>query len=485
MGYYAIGIGGTGAKCLESLIHLAAAGMMPDLKEELYVLFVDPDKANGSLERALKTLECYKTFSNNPQLAQQHLLQTKIDSVANPVFSPFDDGDDDKPRLEKFFDYAGLKLADDGAADLFEVLYSEKERITQLHEGFRGHPSIGAAVMAQTVLGGDEPWKTFQAKVAKDPDAKIFLAGSIFGGTGASGFPTIAKLIKSALVGKPINAQIGGALILPYFTFTDADKKDVLKAKAEHFLMNTQAALEYYQRWNKDIVYNAIYLIGDDSQVQLKNFSLGGKAQQNAQHFIELYAALAAIHFFGNSTDGDGGAQYFRLDRANKPLNWADLPDGDGGVKIQSKLRSLYHFCVAYLDIYKPMLDHIGRGQVSRNDAPWYIDFFERNTPNRISLNDTKTQGSLNGVKDYCEDFLVWFANVQHSKDDGGKFDPIDKFDLTGVVNRISSDITMQQLRVKALNGLWRNMCSAKGKKSDGTGIGKFLNALYQNCEKI
>ena len=78
----------------------------------------------------------------------------------------------------------------------------------------------------------------------------------------------------------------------------------------------------------------------------------------------------------------------------------------------------------------------------------------------------------------------MWFANVQHSKDDGGKFNPLDKFDFTGVVNRISSDITMQPLRATALNGLWRNMCSAKG-KSDGADIGKFLSALYQNCEKI
>ena len=483
MGYYAIGIGGTGSKCLESLIHLAAAGMMPEKKEELYVLFVDPDKANGCLERAVTTLECYKIFSNNPQLAQRHLLQTKIDSVANPIFSPFDDGNDDKPRLEKFFDYAGLKLADDGAADLFEVLYSKNERTTQLHEGFRGHPSIGAAVMAQTVLGDDEPWKTFRGKVAKDPAPKIFLAGSIFGGTGASGFPTIAKLIKSGLQAKPIDVQIGGALILPYFTFID-DGDTVLKAKAEHFLMNTQAALEYYQRWNKDLVYNAIYLIGDDSQVQLQNFSLGGKAQQNAQHFIELYAALAAIHFFGNDGAVDGGAQYFRLDRANKPLKWEDLPDGDGGVKIQSKLRQLYHFSVAYLDVYKPMLDDIGRGKVSRNDAPWYIDFFEQNQSNKISLNDAKTEASLNSVKNYCEDFLVWFVNVQHSKDNNGKFNPLNKFDLTEVIKRISSDTTMQPLKAKALNRVWRNMCSAKG-KSDGADIGKFLSALYQNCEKI
>ena len=45
MGYYAIGIGGTGAKCLESLIHLAAAGMMPD-DNDLCMFFVDPDEAS-------------------------------------------------------------------------------------------------------------------------------------------------------------------------------------------------------------------------------------------------------------------------------------------------------------------------------------------------------------------------------------------------------------------------------------------------------
>ena len=89
MGYYAIGIGGTGAKCLESLIHLAAAGMMPD-NDDLYILFVDPDNANGSLDRANTTLNHYKAFHDNNQLSQSCILQTKIDSATNPIFSPFD-----------------------------------------------------------------------------------------------------------------------------------------------------------------------------------------------------------------------------------------------------------------------------------------------------------------------------------------------------------------------------------------------------------
>ncbi len=479
MGYYAIGIGGTGAKCLESLIHLAAAGMMPD-NGDLYVLFVDPDDANGSLDRTNTTLNHYKAFNGNNQLSQSCMLQTKIDSAPNPIFSPFDKQDDDKPNLSGFFQYPTLKLAQDSAADLFEVLYSKIERETELNEGFRGHPSIGASVMAQTVLGVDEPWKTFRVKMAKDPNPKIFLAGSIFGGTGASGFPTIAQLIKNDMKGKPINAQIGGALVLPYFTFTDTeDNENELKAKAEHFLMNTQAALEYYHLWNKDLVYNAIYLLGNDSQIEEANFSLGGKKQRNSQHFIELYAALAAIHFFGGNIAADDGAQYYRIDRANNPYKWRDLPDGANGTKIQSKLCQLTNFSFAFLSTYKPMLEDISKKKRSGFHAPWFIDFFKRK---KISLKNANVENSLNNVKDYCEDFLVWIANVQNSQK-GKPLNAVESFDLTKCGNLFSSD-TLKPLGPAAQDKIWEKMCSENG-KGEGTEIGKFLSALYKICGSV
>ena len=492
MGYYAIGIGGTGAKCLESVIHLAAAGMMPD-GDKLYILFVDPDNANGSLERAVETLDHYKTFSNNPQLEQPCLLQTEIISASNPIFAPFDIGDGTKPRLSVHFNFAGLKMGNHNAAHLFEVLYSEKERETELDKGFRGHPSIGASVMAQTVLGNAEPWKTFRGLVNADSNPKIFLAGSIFGGTGASGFPTIAKLIKNELKTVKVKTQIGGALLLPYFTFT-ADADEELKAKAEHFLMNTQAALKYYHLWNKDLIYDAIYLFGDDSQIEVEN-ALGGKTQRNAQHFIELYAALAAIDFFGRDFGPDGNAQYFRIDRSSKQLQWTDLPDDDNGKTVRSRIGQMARFAFAYLSIYQPMLEDIRKKNRPGYNAPWYIDFFDRNP--KIPLNDD-TKTSLEAVQHYCQDFLFWLANIQNSvgdarlvkhdaytqKTDGNRLkfiEPFGNFDLKKFGNLISPD-TSESLH--SVNRLWENMCLAKG-KGDGTGIGKFLSTLYQNCGNI
>ena len=34
-----------------------------------------------------------------------------------------------------------------------------------------------------------------------------------------------------------------------------------------------------------------------------------------------------------------------------------------------------------------------------------------------------------------------------------------------------------------ALHELWERMCDNRGKVSGGQGIGKFLGALYENCE--
>ena len=86
MASYVIGIGGTGAKCVEALIHLCAAGLMPDRKngqgqplgkEDLYVAFVDSDVSNGSLERAQITLNQYNACKSN-KLGASDLFKTQV-----------------------------------------------------------------------------------------------------------------------------------------------------------------------------------------------------------------------------------------------------------------------------------------------------------------------------------------------------------------------------------------------------------------------
>src|SRR6267142_3511511 len=194
MSYYVIGIGGTGAKCVEAFIHLCAAGLMPDNKS-FFSLFVDPDGSNGSLKRAGQLLQNYHDCKQL-NLGSTDLFKSGVRIARPDIWSPLQN----KPsRLDEFFNYNTLPQA---AANLFDVLYSPKEKQTSLEYGFRGHPSIGAAVMAAAVkLGSEEPWATLRDQISLDvragQGAKVILFGSIFGGTGASGVPTIGRLVSN------------------------------------------------------------------------------------------------------------------------------------------------------------------------------------------------------------------------------------------------------------------------------------------------
>lgn len=61
------------------------------------------------------------------------------------------------------------------------------------------------------------------------------MIGSIFGGTGASSFPTISKYLKKKLYGESTDKligdklKIGDSMLLPYFTFS----RENLKEKAQ------------------------------------------------------------------------------------------------------------------------------------------------------------------------------------------------------------------------------------------------------------
>ena len=490
MGYYVIGIGGTGAKCIESLVHLAAAGLMPD-SEELQVLFVDPDTANGSRARVEETIAHYVACKDQIDLGQTHFLQTKIAHFDpnKKLWTPFDTTN---PSLKDFFHYEAFDKTPVG--NLFDVLYSRTEKESTLEEGFRGHPSIGAAVMANTVnLDEDKTWIAFRKKIANDDGkAKVFLTGSIFGGTGASGFPTIAQIVKDQL-----DVKIGGSLILPYFKFEDNDADGKLQARSDEFLMNTQTALKHYHLLDRTNVFDKVYLFGNTSRFNVKN-ALGGDEQENAPHFIELYAALAAIDFFVNPSTPDGKTQYFMTVREeNNRLKWTDLPvpDGKDGEIVRLRIGQLARFAVSYLSVYHPALKNIAGRSKDAFRATWYVNFFERT---HTEIGDALE--SLNNIVKYCEDFLLWLANIQENCDDVennelihyGSFAENRDGNLKlkspeGFSKNVSNLIQSQsEKESNVLNKLWERMCDSRSKRRGDAqqNIGSFLRALYENCEK-
>ena len=501
MSYHVIGIGGSGAKCIEALTHLSAAGMMPD--GDLNILFVDPDTANGSLDRAQTTLQRYLDC-RQVELGKTDLFKTNIILPKPSVWTPF--GDNSNPTLENFFHYSTLSSQNVAAAHLFDILYSPQEKEVVLDEGFLGHPSIGAAVMAKKIkLDQSEPWKTFKNRVeldSKSKGSKIFLVGSIFGGTGASGIPTIARLIRKEFEGYK-NIKIGGALLLPYFSFLAAEKKlsngRIFRLDPQNFILNTQAALKYY--YNQDYLdcFHSVYLMGEHSLMPVKKPSAGGNSQTNDPHFIELYASLAAIDFFNNIDEQSMDDYYARMKykmiarKDIKSLKWEDLPDQDNGNDVRQKIGQLTQFAFAYLKVYYPMLQEIKRNGNSYA-SPWYIQFFERK---KISLDNNEVQQKLEDMKTYCEIFLKWIACVHKTTDDINVelvqtnsfseqknmtvtlLDP-EKFREEDYANLIAMD---SRENSNGLDHLWEQMCEAKVKDKSANNLGKFFQALYHESQ--
>lgn len=76
---------------------------------------------------------------------------------------------------------------------MMKILFSDKNLNSSMDVGFKGNPNIGSVVLNQIVRSVDfeDFANSFEA------DDKIFIISSIFGGTGASGFPLLLKTLRT------------------------------------------------------------------------------------------------------------------------------------------------------------------------------------------------------------------------------------------------------------------------------------------------
>ena len=486
MSNYLIGVGGTGAKCIEAIVQLGAAGILP--KEDLFTIFVDPDASNGNLERSQIALNTYGKIQDLHS-AGVDLFRTTIKASDPDVWSPFTENGASN-TLQNSLGYSRLKDTYPAGAHLFDVLYSKDERRADLGVGFRGHPSIGAAVLGQTITFAEkEPWVTFRSRINNDKGAgseiRIFIVGSIFGGTGASGLPTLAKLVRQELNEMGADAQIGCALMLPYFSFDfAASAEDEVKAESSNFIANTRSALKYY--WQQDVsdAYDCMYVLGDEAMSKVGEASVGGSTQRNDPHFMELYAGLAAANFFEGARKED--VRLVGRDNQDS-IRWSDLPYAERE-KLEPRMRRMAQFAFAFLAVYDPAL----RAVTPRNaySAPWYVDFFLRGAGGPVELDDPEIKMKLEALRRFCRSHLEWVAQLHTS----AARDMVDLYQWQAFARptdgsaELRPDFTLQRFSSltepredgadTALHDVWTYLCS-KPKVDGATGLDAFVRALY------
>lgn len=289
---FLFGIGGTGSRVIKSLTTLLATGI--DMHGyELVPIIIDPDAANGDLTRTVDMLKSYQEirkgmdFSKHPDVGFFH---TPIDSISPNFRLELKD-----TRNEVFRDFIGFSELSTSNQALTNMLFSEDNLKADMEVGFKGNPNIGSVVLNQFKENDD--FQKFASAFSKGD--RIFIISSIFGGTGAAGFPLLLKNIKNADQSLPTwallkEAPVGALTMLPYFGVWPDEKSKIDKAT---FISKTKAALSYYDTnitGNRSL--NALYYLGDEVTKDYENHE-GAVYQKNDAHFLELLGALAVIDF--------------------------------------------------------------------------------------------------------------------------------------------------------------------------------------------
>jgi len=278
-------IGGTGSRVIRALTYLLASGVKLPGCEEIVPVIIDPDAQNADMNRTIDLLKTYKRIQD--QLGTEcGFFATKINTLEGSFI--FDFGGLD----QKFKDFINLNGLDNDTQSLMHLLFTQDNLESSLNIGFRGSPNVGSVVLNQLI--NSTAFKEFAANF--NTNDKIFVISSIFGGTGAAGFPLLLKNLRRSDGGFAnseaiAKAVVGSVTVMPYFRLADTDGSPI---DSNTFITKTKAALSYYKDHLDEL--NALYYIADEPDAPYPN-EPGGDTQRNRAHFVELLSALAIVDF--------------------------------------------------------------------------------------------------------------------------------------------------------------------------------------------
>lgn len=327
---YIIPIGGTGARVTRAMVFLAMAGCFNG--EKFKIMCIDSDESNGDVKRLENVINTYqkvrKKLENEKLTNKEHndyifpeIVSADIDKNAGKklVWSPL--SSEDTNSNMSMSEMVRESTMSNKIRDVYDFLYSKSERDKKLVGGFYGHTSIGSYFMARQIVEDGKytaVWADFFNNINEKED-KVFIIGSIFGGTGASGVPTVARILHEMEETK--NLPIGAIFLQPYFKpILRKDDNHALKIDWNTFTTKTKIALEYYSKQGYNNVFREMYFIGEDNDENfmfVKNNECGD-TQENKANVIEVIAATALLDFI--SRDYSDNTQSFNTRFTEKVL---------------------------------------------------------------------------------------------------------------------------------------------------------------------
>ncbi len=457
---FIFGVGGTGSRILRSLTMMLASGIKFGANEIVPVI-IDPDTANADLTRTVALLNKYADIRKELKFSSENknqFFRTGIDSILpNYTLLIKDTGD---KKFNEFIEYSSMSRSNKA---LTKMLFSDKNLESSMDVGFKGNPNIGSVVLNQ--IAYSEDIDTF-ANQFSDGD-KIFIISSIFGGTGASGFPLLLKTLREGdnFPNHEIinNAIIGAITILPYFKIKQDEESEI---DSSTFISKTKSALAYYEKniANNKLI-NALYFLADDVTNTYDNYE-GGSSQQNEAHLIEFLGATAIADFSNQNFDKDN------VKSLNMEFGLKDITDSVSFNAFYNNIHDL---------LYMPLVQFT----MMSNALTYKVNLFNSDSfnANKENFNDFYSSNFFRSLTDFFEKYLTWLKEMKNNK---RKLDLFNlecndrPFELVTDVTpkKIFSKFSDYSLVIDRMNSAIKK-CKSKEKED------KFLEMFYLGTEKL
>lgn len=290
-------IGGTGIRVMKSITMLMASGM--DTNGYTVVpIIVDPHLDLDEKKNLDSLMGQYKDIHKAIRRGDGDTQLNPLDGYFHSeikTLGELDSQQNDTYEMpgskQAFGSYINTSNMDvnDINHHFVSTLFSQKNLESPLSVGFKGNPNVGTVVLGEMIEGSD--WfDAFKNKCEKND--RVFIISSIFGGTGASGYPLIEKKIREADTMPAVkNAVMGAVTVLPYYGLKDptSSGSDIDSA---NFYTKTKSALAYYE---KNVKSDYLYYAGEKNLRAV--YDNNEQKQDDKTHFIELVSASALFHF--------------------------------------------------------------------------------------------------------------------------------------------------------------------------------------------
>ena len=289
-------IGGTGERVMKSITMLMAAGMSTNGYTVIPII-IDPHLDLDEKKNLQNLIDKYREIYQSVQLDGKSPIgffnsEMELISAIDTQTNNTDKALGEDRSFGEYLNIGNLNISSINNY-LVQTMFTQENLSSKLSVGFRGNPNVGTVVL-QEMLEGASWFKSFKNHCGQHD--RVFIISSIFGGTGASGYPLLERKIRSSIESQTVSEVFMGAVtVLPYYGLTDP-KKNNSKIDSGNFMTKAKAALAYYEHTVKS---DLLYYVGETT---LQAFHENDEQKQEDEtNFTELVAATALFDFLNRS----------------------------------------------------------------------------------------------------------------------------------------------------------------------------------------